>query len=100
MTTADIITKTVKSAFPDSPTTQKYYVMLGILTMPHSNATYERICSCVRNNKTDQRASLAADTVDSLLVLKLAPGEPYQRQYTAVQLQKLKSAYHQSLKSQ
>ena len=43
-------------------------VMCGILAIPHSNAGCERIFSYVRKNKTDQRSSLAADTIDALMV--------------------------------
>ena len=51
-------------------------VMLGILTIPHSNAGCKRIFSCVRKNRTDQRASLLAKTMDSLMVMKSRPGMP------------------------
>ena len=74
-------------------------VMLGILTIPHSNASCERIFSCVRKNRTDQRASLSAKTVDSLMVVKSRPGLPSDRKYTVADLSKLKSCYYKSLQS-
>ena len=72
-------------------------VCLGILTILHSNAGCERIFSCVRKNKTDQRASLSAETLDSLMVVKSRPGQPADRKYTNKQLAKFKSAYYKSL---
>lgn len=72
-------------------------VMLGILIIPHSNASCERIFSCVRKNKTDQRASLSDKTVDSLMVVKSRPGMPDTRKYSVGQLTRLKSAYYKSL---
>ena len=75
-------------------------VMLGILTIPHSNASCERIFSCVRKNKTDQRASLGSDTLDALLVVKSTPGDAHTRNYASGKLQNLKSSYYRSLKHQ
>jgi hypothetical protein len=72
-------------------------VMLGILTIPHSNAQCERIFSCVRKNKTDQRACLGSETLDALMVCKTRPNEL--RQYSDDQLKKIKSAYSVSLSS-
>ena len=46
-------------------------VMLGVLTIPHSNAACERIFSIVRKNKTDFRASLGKETLQSLLIEKV-----------------------------
>lgn len=74
-------------------------VMLGILTIPHCNASCERIFSQVRKNKTDQRASLGAETMDALMVLKSQPGtfDP-EKQYSLDTLRKIKSSYYNSLK--
>lgn len=72
-------------------------VMLSVLTIPHSNAACERIFSCIRKNKTDQRASLEKRTLESLMVVKSQPGEPHKRTYTNTQLRQLKSAYYQEL---
>ena len=44
--------------------------MLGILTIPHSSAHCERIFSCVRKNRTEQRSCLGDDTLEALLVIK------------------------------
>ncbi len=46
-------------------------VMLGILTIPHSNASCERIFSLVRKNKTDFRPNLSQNTLEALLVEKV-----------------------------
>ena len=44
--------------------------MKGLLTIPHSNTHCERIFSCVRRNRTDQRASFGDGTLEALLVVK------------------------------
>lgn len=76
--------------------------MLGLLTIPHSNAPCERIFSCVRKNKTDQRATLGSDTLNALMVCKSRPkGEAETddvRHYSIDELKNFKSAYSQSLK--
>ena len=72
-------------------------VMLGILTIPHSNASCERIFSCVRKNKTDQRASLSADMFYALLVLKMKSGDINSRKYSTEELRQIKSCYYNSL---
>jgi hypothetical protein len=72
-------------------------VMLGILTIPHSNASCERIFSCVRKNKTDQRASMGIETLDALMVVKSHGLDPC-REHTPETLRALKSAYYLSLK--
>ena len=69
--------------------------MCGILAIPHSNAGCERIFSCVRKNKTDQRSSLA-DILDALMVLKSRPKK--QHEYSTEELNMFKSAYAASLK--
>ena len=71
-------------------------IMLNILTIPHSNASCERIFSCVRKNLTDQRSSLNHKTLESLLVVKSMPGETWDRKYDDKQLQAFKSAYYKS----
>eukprot|EP00745_Piridium_sociabile_P044685 TRINITY_DN94746_c0_g1_i3.p1 TRINITY_DN94746_c0_g1~~TRINITY_DN94746_c0_g1_i3.p1 ORF type:complete len:142 (-),score=39.50 TRINITY_DN94746_c0_g1_i3:347-772(-) len=75
-------------------------VMRGILTIPHSSAHCERIFSCVRKNKNEQRASMADDALDSLLVVKGSKKSPVDAvgALTGSQLKKLRSAYYQSLK--
>jgi len=45
-------------------------VVLGILTIYHSNADCERLFSAVRKNKTDFRSSLSTDTLSSILTHK------------------------------
>lgn len=45
--------------------------MLGILCIPHSNADAERIFSIVRKNRTESRASMSTNTLESLLINKL-----------------------------
>ncbi|KAK7476105.1 hypothetical protein BaRGS_00032659 [Batillaria attramentaria] len=73
--------------------------MQGILTIPHSSAHCERIFSCVRKNRTDTRASIGQETLQSLLVLKTKPGKPCDRVmgYTKESLRALKSCYKDSL---
>ena len=72
-------------------------VMLGILTIPHANASCERVFSIVRKNHTAQRSELGPDTLDALLVVKSIPGAAHERKYTDAKLSKLKSAYYKSL---
>ena len=74
------------------------FFMLGILTIPHSNAACERVFSVVRKNKTEQRASLGPSTMNALMVCKARPGDHTVREYPSSQLRKLKSAYYNSLK--
>lgn len=48
-----------------------------VLTLPHSNASEERIFSMVRKNKTSFRPNLSLETtLPSLLTVKLATEEP------------------------
>ena len=77
-------------------------VMRSILTIPHSNAHCERIFSTVRKNRTEQRASMGDDLLESLLLLKSQPGHPFDsnRQLSKGTLNKLKSAYYESNKGQ
>jgi hypothetical protein len=72
-------------------------VMLGILTIPHANASCERVFSIVRKNHTTQRSELGPDTLDAILVVKSIPGEAHERKYTDAKLGNLKSAYYKSL---
>ena len=51
-------------------------VMRGILTLPHGSAHCERVFSCVKKNRTSQRASLSDVTLESLLVVKSDPRDP------------------------
>ena len=54
---------------------QKYPLLTrtakAICTLPHSNADSERIFSIVKKNKTEFRASMSLDTLNSLLVQKI-----------------------------
>ena len=75
------------------------FVMLGILVLPHSNATCERIFSMVRKNQTDFRPNLQVETLEALLVQKSAMNEPCHRFKPSKQLlQKAKQATYQSLR--
>lgn len=73
-------------------------VMLAILTIPHSSAHCERIFSCVRKNRTDQRMSLATETLEALLVLKSRPGGALNSccNLTDSELDRLKSAHYKN----
>jgi len=76
-------------------------VMLGILTIPHSSAHCERVFSTVRKNRTDQRASMSDETLETLLVLKSRPGNVTDpsRQHSESALDVLKKVYSKSLKN-
>lgn len=73
-------------------------VMLSILVIPHSSAHCERIFSCVRKNRTDQRMSLGTDTLEALLVLKSRSGGPIEacKALSDLQLDRLKSAHYKA----
>ena len=75
-------------------------VMRGVLTIPHSSAHCERVFSCVRKNKTEQRASMKDETLDSLLVVKGSKKTPVEavKSLNTSQLKKLRSAYYLRLK--
>lgn len=49
-------------------------VMLGILSIPQSNAESERMFSIVRKNRTETRASMGIPTLESILVNKMGGG--------------------------
>lgn len=74
-------------------------VMCGILCIPHSSAHCERVFSTVRKNRTDQRACLSDNTLESLLVLKSRPGHPHDslRQHSSDTLDYLRGAYYRHL---
>ena len=72
-------------------------VMCGFLTVSHSSAHCERVFSCVRKKRTDQRSSLGDDTLESLLVLKSRPGSFGTRTSSKDVLDSVKSAYYKSL---
>ena len=74
--------------------------MLSVLTIPHSSAHCERVFSCVRKNRTDQRASLGKATLDALLAVKSDVSPVWKRTFSDELLRRLKSCYAQSLKQQ
>ena len=76
-------------------------VMKGILTIPHSSAHCECVFSCVRKNRTEQRASLGDDTLEALLVIKAQPGTALEEAAALSDntLKDLKSCYYRSLKT-
>ena len=71
--------------------------MLSLLTIPHSSAHCERVFSCVRKNRTDQRASMGNDTLDALLVVKSDASPVWKRTFSNDLLQRMKSSYTKSL---
>lgn len=74
--------------------------MLGILTIPHSNAECERLFSQVRKNRTDFRGSMSDDLLDSLLVTKSRQHGPcYSQDFSDAFLKKAKSATYKALTS-
>ena len=69
------------------------HIMLGILSIPHSNAECERIFSQVRKNKTDFRGSLSDNMLSALLVKKSrANSQCYNEEFSASFLKKAKAA--------
>ncbi|GFS19233.1 connexin 27.5 [Elysia marginata] len=74
------------------------FFMLGLLTIPHSSAHCERVFSCVRKIKTDQRSSMAPKTLESLLVLKHRQNSTFNvNELSPATLRQLKGAYTASL---
>ena len=71
--------------------------MVAILTIPHSSAHCERVFSCVRKNRTDQRASLGEEVLEALMVVKHQPGGCLDMQLKKEDLQALKRCYVESL---
>ena len=72
-------------------------VMLGILTIPHSNAECERVFSQVRKNKTDFRGSLSNELLSSMLVTKAHQKGPcYNTNFNGSFLKKAKSATYKA----
>lgn len=68
------------------------FFMLGLLTIPHSNAECERTFSQVRKNKTDFRGSLTDDTLSALIVTKSSNRQPcFETDFSNVFLKKIKS---------
>ncbi|KAH7953045.1 hypothetical protein HPB49_004008 [Dermacentor silvarum] len=58
-------------------------VMLGILSIPHSNAEYERIFSTVNKTRTEIRSSISEKTLESLLMVKgHQSGTCFEQSYT------------------
>lgn len=72
-------------------------VMLGILTIPHSNAGCERCFSVIRKNHTEFRSQMGAKTAESIMILKENKVECYNRKHSAKELKRLKGAYSKSL---
>lgn len=52
-------------------------IMLRILSIPHSNASCERMFSLVRKNRTEFRANMSVETLESLITLKQSAGTCY-----------------------
>ena len=79
-------------------------VIMGILVIPHSNASSERVFSCVRKNRTEFRPNLSESTLECLLVEKtsmFASGDVpcYKQKYSNQLIRKAKSATYNSLKT-
>lgn len=73
-------------------------VMLGILTIPHTNAECERVFSQVRKNKTDFRGSMNNETLSSVLITKSQQTGPcYLTEFDDKFLRRAKSATYRAL---
>lgn len=73
-------------------------VMLGILSIPHSNAECERIFSTVNKTRTEFRSSVCEKTLESLLMVKgHQSGTCFEQTYTEKFLKQAKSATAKSL---
>ncbi|CAN7981898.1 unnamed protein product, partial [Ixodes pacificus] len=68
-------------------------VMLGILSIPHSNAECERQFSVIKKNRTQFRTSMSDTTLGNILLAKCYRGKHcYARQYSQDFLKKAASA--------
>ncbi|KAL1442126.1 hypothetical protein MTO96_046532 [Rhipicephalus appendiculatus] len=68
-------------------------VMLGILSIPHSNAECERLFSLVRKTRTEFRSSMSDKTLGHVLLAKCdQAGHCYNQTYTEDFLRRAKSA--------
>ena len=78
-------------------------VILGVLVIPHSNASSERVFSCVRKNRTEFRPNLSESTLECLLVEKTSMfacrGVCHKQRYSKQLIRKAKSATYTSLKA-
>ena len=54
-------------------------VALAVLSLPHTNASEERVFSCVRKNKTAFHASLEDETLRAIISVKLNEDKPCQK---------------------
>ena len=73
--------------------------MLVLLTLPHSNASCERLFSMVRKIMTENRTSLANDTLDALLSCKVNGPDCLSFQPSQQVLRAAKSATMEYIKS-
>lgn len=68
-------------------------IMLAILTIPYSNAEWERIFSLVNKTRTKFRSSISDNTLEKLLLANAnLQGNCYEQKYKASFLTKAKSA--------
>ena len=75
------------------------HCMLGILSLPHSNASCERLFSQVRKNKTDFRGSLSSSMLNNMMVAKAnLRGSCYEQKFSQDFLKKAKSLTAQMVK--
>ena len=74
-------------------------VMVRVLLIPHSNASCERIFSIVRKNRTDFRASMSTEVLQSILILKQAGGICYNQKPTQAVIKACKAATQAHLQS-
>lgn len=74
--------------------------MLGILTIPHSNAECERVFSSVRKTRTEFRSSLSNQNLENVLICKsMQEGYCYQQKFDKEFLKKAKSATYNNLRN-
>lgn len=78
-------------------------IMFAVLTVPHSNASTERIFSSVRKNHTEFRPSLSTESLSALLVQKVKTASDgdvcFKKKFSQKQLQAAKHATKQHLTS-
>jgi hypothetical protein len=74
------------------------YFMLGLLSLPHSNADCERIFSSVKKNRTQFRSSMKDGTLEAIMIEKTRCGKgSYKHPVSDDLLRRCKSATRASL---
>jgi hypothetical protein len=67
-------------------------LIIGLLVVPHSSASYDRVFSCFRKIKQDQRSLMGDALLEALIVTKLFSGSAVTRKFPPELLKYLKGS--------